>query len=167
MSISKSVSGSFWPFHISGFDVKTLFAQVFSFTFYTVSAIILLHTCYSGIGEIIGGADLTQVVIKIVNSSVIAVALFELAVVISKEYSNMEDHEVADMLRRTLPRFIGTVCVALSLEGLIMIIKYSQLELAGNLYYPVAIIVSAALLLASLGLFLKLANPPATAESGM
>ena len=45
----------------------------------------------------------------------------------------------------------------MSLEGLIMIIKYSQLELAGNLYYPVAIIVSTALLLASLGLFLKMA----------
>ena len=36
-------------------------------------------------------------------------------------------------------------------------LKYSQLELAGNLYYPVAIIVSTALLLASLGLFLKMA----------
>ena len=61
-------------------------------------------------------------------------------------------------------RFIGTVCVALSLEGLkawrleglIMVIKYSQLELAGNLYYPVAIIVSTALLLSSLGLFIFL-----------
>lgn len=53
-----------------------------------------------------------------------------------------------------MPRFIGTVCVALSLEGLIMVIKYSQLDMAGNLYYPVAIISSTALLLTSLGLFL-------------
>jgi len=60
-------------------------------------------------------------------------------------------------MRRTLPRFIGTVCVAMSLEGLIMIIKYSQLDLAGNLYYPVAIITSTALLLAALGVFLKMA----------
>jgi hypothetical protein len=37
-----------------------------------------------------------------------------------------------------------------------MVIKYSQLELAGNLYYPVAIITSTALLLASLGVFLHL-----------
>ena len=59
------------------------------------------------------------------------------------------------MLRRTMPRFIGTVCIALSLEALIMVIKYSQLELAGNLYYPVAIIVSTAFLLTALGLFLK------------
>ena len=53
---------------------------------------------------------------------------------------------------------IGTVCVALSLEGLIMVIKYSQLDLAGNLYYPVAIIMSTALLLSALGLFIYLTD---------
>lgn len=37
-----------------------------------------------------------------------------------------------------------------------MVIKYSQMELAGNLFYPVAIIASASLLLLSLGGFLKL-----------
>ena len=79
--------------------------------------------------------------------------------VIGQEYGQEADHDVIIMLRRTLPRFIGTVCVALSLEGLIMVIKYSQLDLAGNLYYPVAILVSAALLLMALGVFLKLAPP--------
>ena len=39
-----------------------------------------------------------------------------------------------------------------------MIIKYSQLELAGNLYYPVAIIIAASLLLMSLGVFLRFSN---------
>jgi len=39
---------------------------------------------------------------------------------------------------------------------LIMIIKYSQFDLAGNLYYPVAIIVGCAFLLLSLGAFLAL-----------
>ena len=39
-----------------------------------------------------------------------------------------------------------------------MVIKYSQLELAGNLYYPVAVICSAALLLAALGVFLRLSG---------
>jgi len=51
--------------------------------------------------------------------------------------------------------FVGIVCIALVLEGLLMVIKYSQLELAGNLTYPVAIIASAALLLTALGLFLR------------
>ena len=55
---------------------------------------------------------------------------------------------------------------SMSLEGLIMIIKYSQLDLAGNLYYPVAIIVSTALLLAALGLFLWLAPHEESSMNG-
>ena len=37
-----------------------------------------------------------------------------------------------------------------------MIIKYSQLDLAGNLYYPVAILLACAFLLLALGAFLAL-----------
>jgi len=51
------------------------------------------------------------------------------------------------------------VFVALVLESLIMVIKYSQQDLAGFLYYPVAIIASAALLLIALGVFIKLSVP--------
>jgi len=80
--------------------------------------------------------------------------------IINKEYSGPIENEkdAVASLRETLPRFIGTVCVALSLEGLIMVIKYSQLDLAGNLYYPVAIIISTALLLSALGLFIYLTD---------
>ena len=48
------------------------------------------------------------------------------------------------LLRRGVARFVGVVCIALVMEGLIMAIKYSQLDLAGNLNYAVAIVVSAA-----------------------
>ena len=99
-----------------------------------------------------------QAMINGVNGSIIALAVYELAMVIRSEYSGRsETHDIVTMMRRTLPRFISTVCVAMSLEGLIMIIKYSQLDLAGNLVYPVAIIASTALLLAALGVFLKMA----------
>ncbi|MGQ7270957.1 hypothetical protein [Marinobacter nauticus] len=101
---------------------------------------------------------LMQAMINGVNGSIIALAVYELAMVIRSEYSGRsETHDIVTMMRRTLPRFISTVCVAMSLEGLIMIIKYSQLDLAGNLVYPVAIIASTALLLATLGVFLKMA----------
>jgi len=40
-----------------------------------------------------------------------------------------------------------------------MVIKYSQQDLAGFLYYPVAIIASASLLLIALGVFIKLSTP--------
>ncbi len=139
--------------------IQLIFAKTFAFVFLILSAAIMLVAFYYAFVNILEEHQLTEVIIQIINSSIIAIAVFELAMVISKEYGGEEQHDVIVMLRRTLPRFIGTVCVALSLEGLIMVIKYSQLELAGNLYYPVAIIISAALLLISLGVFLKLAPP--------
>ena len=103
-----------------------------------------------------------QMFLSSINTGIIALAVFELALVIDKEYSGHEEESDAVVsLRRTIPRFIGTVCVALSLEGLIMVIKYSQLDLAGNLYYPVAIISSTALLLTSLSIFLYLTRDQA------
>jgi len=137
--------------------VQNHFASWFTALFYLLSACILLTSLFSAAELLIKGEEFTQIIIKIINGSVIAIAVFELAMVIGQEYGQESDHDVIIMLRRTLPRFIGTVCVALSLEGLIMVIKYSQLDLAGNLYYPVAILVSAALLLMALGVFLKLA----------
>ncbi|MFO7606520.1 MAG: hypothetical protein R6W72_09500 [Desulfurivibrionaceae bacterium] len=137
--------------------IQLIFAKAFSFVFLVLSASIMFVAFYYALVNIVDGHQLTEVFIQIINSSIIAIAVFELAMVISKEYGEPAQHDVIVMLRRTLPRFIGTVCVALSLEGLIMVIKYSQLELAGNLYYPVAIIISAALLLISLGVFLKMA----------
>ncbi len=141
------------------FNFQRYFAQAFTFVFYILTASILVSTIAVAFQQISNGEEITQVIIKVINGSVISIAVFELAMVIGQEYGQEADHDVIIMLRRTLPRFIGTVCVALSLEGLIMVIKYSQLDLAGNLYYPVAILVSAALLLMALGVFLKLAPP--------
>lgn len=141
------------------FNFQRYFAQAFTFVFYIPAASILVSTIAVAFQQISNGEEITQVIIKVINGSVISIAVFELAMVIGQEYGQEADHDVIIMLRRTLPRFIGTVCVALSLEGLIMVIKYSQLDLAGNLYYPVAILVSAALLLMALGVFLKLAPP--------
>ncbi|MFY0641331.1 MAG: hypothetical protein JXR16_09810 [Bermanella sp.] len=144
---------------IQSINFQRYFAKAFTFVFYILAASILISTIAVAFQQIINGEEITQVIIKIINGSVISIAVFELAMVIGQEYGQEADHDVIIMLRRTLPRFIGTVCVALSLEGLIMVIKYSQLDLAGNLYYPVAILVSAALLLMALGVFLKLAPP--------
>ena len=136
--------------------IRIIFARIFSLIFFGLSAAMVLSMVYTVVQDIIDGIEMMQVLIKVVNTGIIALAVFELAMVISKEYGgSLGKQDVVVMLRRTLPRFIGTVCIALSLEALIMVIKYSQLELAGNLYYPVAIIVSTALLLASLGLFLN------------
>lgn len=137
--------------------LQKIFAKIFAAVFMLLSVIIVTSTFTASFESLLTGGDLSQALIKVVNDCIIAIAVFELAMVINKEYGHESQHDVVVMLRRTLPRFIGTVCVALSLEGLIMVIKYSQLERAGNLYYAVGTIVSAAVLLMALGLFLKFA----------
>lgn len=104
-----------------------------------------------------GGEELIAGIIKGINTAIIAVAAFELGMGIGKEYGSPE-HEgnLFRVVRRTITRFVGLVCIALVLESLIMVIKYSQLELAGNLGYPVAILLGASALLLALGGFLAL-----------
>lgn len=137
--------------------VRTIFAKIFTFIFFGLAAAILISLLKTVVEGILNGTDIMQIFLSSINTGIIALAVFELALVIHREYSGQEEEQDAVIgLRRTIPRFIGTVCVALSLEGLIMVIKYSQLDLAGNLYYPVAIIASTALLLIALSIFLFL-----------
>lgn len=139
------------------FSIRSIFASLFSVIFFGLSFVMVMSAFATLAEGFMNGEELMQSCLKAINTGIISLAVFELAMVINKEYGgNEQEHDVVVMLRRTLPRFIGTVCVALALEGLIMVIKYSQLDLAGNLYYPVAIIFSAAFLLAALGVFLKL-----------
>ncbi|XPF93103.1 hypothetical protein ACM9HF_13870 [Colwellia sp. RE-S-Sl-9] len=144
--------------------IKNTFATLFTFIFLGLAAAILFSLVINISTAILNGSDIMEMFLSSINTGVIGLAVFELALVINKEYVNntpdKKEDDAITVLRRTLPRFIGMVCVALSLEGLIMVIKYSQLDLAGNLYYPVAIITSTALLLTALGLFLHLTRKP-------
>lgn len=145
---------------MSNLSIKTVFAKLFSLVFFVLSASIMFVLVSKLITGLINGDDIMQLFLSSINTGVIALAVFELAMAVHHEYGKANDgqDDIVTSLRQTLPRFVGTVCVALSLEGLIMVIKYSQLEMAGNLYYPVAIIASTSLLLAALGLFLKLTD---------
>lgn len=147
----------------SSFMIRSIFTKLFTVIFFGLAAAIILSLVVNVIEGIMTGDDIMQMFLSSINTGIIALAVFELAMVIDKEYSNHdEESDVVASLRRTIPGFIGTVCVALSLEGLIMVIKYSQLELAGNLYYPVAIVCSTALLLTSLSIFLYLTRDKAS-----
>lgn len=71
--------------------------------------------------------------------AIISLVKFELGVGVNKEYTSNDDESESNIyvsVRRSISRFVAAVCVALVLEGLIMVIKYGQLELAGNLGYP-------------------------------
>ncbi len=146
-------------------SIKYLMAKIFYFLFLLLSISLGGLAIFEFIHSFNSGESITNGLIKTINIAVVSLAIFELGVGIGKEYSD-EEHEQGDIyssVRRSITRFVAVVCTALVLEGLIMVIKYSQLELAGNLSYPVAIIVSASLLLLSLGGFLKLTAQPQVA----
>jgi hypothetical protein len=137
---------------------KTTIALVFSVIFHIISLSLIILSFYIFTNGLFSKEhDLITLIIKSINTLVISLAMYELGVGVGKEYTVEEEGEsIFQNMRRTITRFVGTVCIALVLESLIMIIKYSQLDLAGNLYYPVAILTSCSFLLVALGLFLKL-----------
>jgi hypothetical protein len=139
-------------------EFKQLMATLFSSIFHALSILLIVLANYKFIQFAINPqGDFVSVIIESINSFVISLAMFELGAGINKEYKSPDDDENIYLnVRRTITRFVGTVCIALVLEALIMIIKYSQLELAGNLFYPVGILFGGSFLLVSLGTFLWL-----------
>jgi hypothetical protein len=112
---------------------------------------IIWHTCLDA------ERTLAEGLLKSLNMAGIALATCELGLNVHKESVHHEDSDdILLVLRRTISRCVSIVCIALVLEGLIMVIKYSQLDLAGNHPSPVAILTSAAVLLVALGTLLFL-----------
>lgn len=131
-------------------------AVAFAGLFFVLAFALTMTTVTMVFKGISGEMALVEALLKAINLAVVGLAVLELGQVVNTEYAcHHDDDNIGIVLMRTLPRFVSIVCIALVLEGLLMVIKYSQLELAGNLYYPVAVIASASLLLASLGVFLR------------
>lgn len=137
---------------------RQLMAFAFSGIFFLFAVFLAWLTFHDLIAGLMALETLTGAAVKAINTAVISLAAFELGLVVSEEYGAKEEGHIAVVLRRTLPRFISIVCVALALEGLLMVIKYSQLDLAGNLPYAVATIAAAAVLIVALGVFLRLSQ---------
>lgn len=143
---------------------KFFMARLFAAMFLTLAGSLAALSVAKFIGALShpGGDQLITGFIGAINTAFISLATFELGTGIGKEYSTREDGDnLYQVVRRTITRFVSVVCTALVLEALIMVIKYSQLELAGNLYYPVAILGGASMLLISLGGFLHVTRAEA------
>lgn len=139
-------------------EYKKIMGTIFSVIFHALSVLLVILASYNFVEYAFNPqGEFMSTVIQSINTFVISLAMFELGAGISKEYSSSDDEEnIYSNIRRIITRFVGTVCIALVLEALIMIIKYSQLELAGNLYYPVGILFGGSFLLMALGVFLWL-----------
>lgn len=144
--------------------LRALLAIFFSLLFMALSLAFAALSVREFAGAFSHVNGLTSGLIASVNAAVISLAAFELGFNVGKEYVQENDEDIFAVVRRSVARFVGVVCIALVLEGLIMVIKYSQLELAGNLGYPVAIIGAASMLLIALGLFLFLTRPEISAH---
>jgi len=139
---------------------QLIMVSSFTLIFFTLAVALAGIAIQGLLQSILGEISLIEGLLKSINMAVISLATYELGLVVQREYSGKhKSDDIVVVLRRTLPRFVSIVCVALVLEGLLMVIKYSQLDLAGNLYYPVAIITSTALLLMALGVFLRFTEP--------
>jgi hypothetical protein len=136
---------------------KTSIGLMFSLFFLAIALFLTALATYQFYAGLTEGKELINIFIQSINTLIISLALFELGIGIGKEYATHdEEPNTYAVVRRTIARFVGTVSIALVLESLIMIIKYSQLELAGNLYYPVGIMAGASVLLMGMGVFLHL-----------
>ena len=139
--------------------VPSLLVPLFALFFLSFALLYASSAIFEFIKPIISEGDLTGGLVKGLHMGVVALAVYELAQVVHQEYDKSgKPSDAIRRIRRGVTRFASIVFVALVLESLIMVIKYSQQDLAGFLYYPVAIIVSAALLLMSLGVFIKLSS---------
>ena len=139
-------------------QLKFFMGRLLALTFLALSLFLIGLAAFQFLEGMHEGKEIVNIFIKSINTSIIALAIFELGLGVGKEYGKHteEDDHTFMVVRRTITRFVGTVCIALVLEGLIMIIKYSQLDLAGNLFYPVGILIGASVLLAGTGIFLQL-----------
>ena len=147
---------------------KIFLARIFSALFLALSVGLIAIALSAAVVGALHGDEPIALVISAINVLFVGLATFELGVGIGKEYTEASSKgELFDVVRRTITRFVGVVVIALSLEGLVMVIKYSQLDLAGNLYYPVAILFSAGFLLLSMGGFLALTRRDSALKSGI
>ena len=140
---------------MSQISVKIWMGRLFSLLFLCLSMLLIALAGYQFYSGLAAQKDVVGILVQAINTAIVSLAIFELGLGIGKEYAvPEEDGNTYLVIRRTITRFVATVCIALVLESLIMIIKYSQLDLAGNLFYPVGILVGTSVLLIALGLFL-------------
>lgn len=141
-----------------------IFIPVFALLFLGLSVAFAVLAMADFVAPIFNGKSLMDGLVEGLHTGVVALAVYELAQIVHQEYEQEgKPQNVMSRIRRGVARFGSVVIVALVLESLIMVIKYSQKDLAGYLYYPAAIIVAAALLLTSLGLFARLTALPVRA----
>ena len=149
------------PFQKFIHSIQQIIVPMFAMFFLAFALLFAISAVIEFTRPILDSGDLVEGLVKGLHMGVVALAVYELAQIVYEEYEVSEQLEgTIRRIRRGVSRFASVVFIALVLESLIMVIKYSQKDLAGYLYYPVAIIASAAFLLLALGVFIRLTASP-------
>jgi hypothetical protein len=157
-------SQRWWSLHSIMGGVQRLVIPMLIVIFIAFTLLYAGAAVIAFIQPVINDGDMIEGLVKGLHLGVVALAVYELTQIVYEEYDTVHPQAGRVVrIRRGIIRFVSVVCTALVLESLIMVIKYSQKDLAGFLYYPVAIIASAALLLIALGVFTRLTREPETA----
>lgn len=143
-------------------STHSVFAWIFSLLFLILCAAILVSTISTFAQFFFSSAifysenEIPEVIINAISNLIIALAMFELYVVIKINIHAEAQLTALHSLLESAPRFIIVVCAALALEGLVLVIKLIQDQKTEELLAPIAVIFSAAALLVALGIFLKI-----------
>lgn len=130
---------------------------MFALYFMGFALLYAAFAAFEFIRPIIESGDILGGLVKGLHMGVVALPVYELGLIVHQEYKESEKPQnPITRIQRGIARFAGMVFVALVLESLILVIKYSQQDMAGLLYYPVAILVGAGFLLISLGVFARM-----------
>lgn len=83
----------------------------------------------------------------------LSLAIFDLGkTIFEEEVLIYKDIKKNSTMRRTLTRFFSTILIAVSIEGLLLVFKYSELD-PHKIIYATILLFVAALMLASIGIF--------------
>ncbi len=127
--------------------------SLFSLLFIGLSAL----TVFEGMVAL-DSALLTSAMLEGVGMIVLAIAVFEIAKYLYEE-EIVRERELrrADEARRTLTKFLTTIIIAASLEGLVLVFEARTTEISG-IVYPVMLLGVVTLLVVGLGAFQLLAR---------
>jgi len=149
---------------LKNLSIHIIFTWLFSLVFLILCVAILASTIpifadFIFSPEIFNSKnEIPAAVVNAISNLIIALAMFELFIVIKINIKAEPTPENFHTLLESAPRFIIVVCVALALEGLVLVIKLIQHENTDDMLAPIAVILSSAVLLISLGIFLKLCH---------
>jgi hypothetical protein len=138
---------------------KILFERITKLI-YSIFSLILIGLSfklgYAGINQIIKDKIEIQHIFESVILITLALAIFDLAkTIFEEEVILFKDPRRHSEIRKTLTRFLASIIVAIAIEGLMLVFKFTMTD-PQKLFYAFGIFISIALLIIAMGIYVFL-----------